>query len=184
MDADEVLLETEESMEKAVDHLRGQLRGIRTGRASPGLVENIKVDYYGSSTPLKQIANIGAPEPALLIIKPYDAGSAGAIADAIRASNLGINPNSDGKLIRLAIPPLSEERRKQLVKLAKDFTEQQRVAVRNVRREGNRRIDAMKKDGLPEDDVKRAKDEVEELTKTYVKKVDELLAGKSKELME
>lgn len=185
MSSEEILFEAEESMEKAVDHLRMELRGIRTGRANPGLVENIRVDYYGSPTPLKQIANIGVPEPAMLVVKPFDPGSAGDIEKAILASNIGITPNSDGKVIRLAIPPLSEERRKQLVKLSKDYSEAQRVALRNIRRDANRKIDALKKDGaLPEDDAKRDKEEVEELTKKFVKSVDEVLAEKSKELLD
>lgn len=184
-ESDEILLETEESMEKAVDHLRMELRGIRTGRANPGLVENIRVEYYGSATPLKQIANIGVPDPTTLAIKPFDPSSAGDIEKAIQASNLGITPSSDGKIIRLNIPPLSEERRKQLVKMSKDYAEAQRVALRNVRREGNRRTDALKKDsGLPEDDAKRVKDEIETLTKKFVSQVDAILGAKTKELME
>ncbi|MDF1664884.1 MAG: ribosome recycling factor [Planctomycetota bacterium] len=185
MSSEEILFEAEESMEKAVDHLRMELRGIRTGRANPGLVENIRVDYYGSPTPLKQIANIGVPEPAMLVVKPFDPGSAGDIEKAILASNIGITPNSDGKVIRLAIPPLSEERRKQLVKLSKDYAEAQRVALRNIRRDANRKVDALKKDGaLPEDDAKRDKEEIEELTKKFVKSVDEVLGEKSKELLD
>jgi ribosome recycling factor len=185
MSSEEILFEAEESMEKAVDHLRMELRGIRTGRANPGLVENIRVDYYGSPTPLKQVANIGVPEPAMLVIKPFDPSSTSDIEKAILASNIGITPNSDGKVIRLAIPPLSEERRKQLVKLAKDYAEAQRVALRNIRRDANRKLDALKKDGaLPEDDCTRAKEEVEDLTKKFVKSADGVLDDKSKELLD
>lgn len=185
MSAEEVLFEAEENMEKSTDHLKTQLRGIRTGRANPGLVEGVRVDYYGSPTPLKQIANIGVPEPAMLVIKPFDPSATSDIEKAILASNIGITPNSDGKVIRLQIPPLSEERRKQLVKMSKDYAENQRVALRNIRRDANRKIDAMKKDGsLPEDDAKRSKDEVEELTKKYVKKIDGILDEKTKELLE
>jgi ribosome recycling factor len=185
MPSEDILFEAEESMEKAVDHLRMELRGIRTGRANPGLVENIRVEYYGSPTPIKQLASIGVPEPAMLVIKPYDAGSCGDVEKAILASNIGITPNSDGKVIRLAIPPLSEERRKQLVKMAKDYAEAQRVALRNVRRDANRKLDALKKDGkLPEDDCKRDKEEIETLTKKFVKNADDVLSQKTKELMD
>jgi ribosome recycling factor len=185
MSTDEILFEAEETMEKAVEHLRMELRGIRTGRANPGLVENIRVDYYGSPTPIKQLANIGVPEPAMLVIKPYDAGSCADIEKAILASNLGITPNSDNKVIRLQIPPLSEERRKQLVKLAKDYAEAQRIALRNVRRDALKRVEVLKKDeALPEDAATSAKEEVEDLTKKMVVKVDKILEEKTKELME
>lgn len=183
--AEEIVLESDDTMDKAVEHLHTQLRGIRTGRANPGLVENIRVDYYGSPTPIKQLANIGVPEPTTLAIKPFDPSSCGEIEKAILASNLGITPNSDGKLIRLAIPPLSDERRKQMVKMAKDYAEDQRVALRNIRREAMRQIDALKKDGkLPEDEANRTKEEMEELTKAKVKKVDEILDEKTKELLD
>lgn len=182
---EEIHLEADDSMEKAVEHLRMELRGIRTGRANPGLVENIRVDYYGSPTPLKQMANIGVPEPAMLVIKPFDPSSAGEIEKALMASKLGITPNSDGKVIRLAIPPLSEERRQQLVKMSKDIAENQRVALRNIRRDAIRRLDGLKKDGtLPEDDHSRSKDEIEELTKGHISSVDSILDEKTKELME
>ena len=184
MDPEELMFEAEENMEKAVEHLRMELRGIRTGRANPGLVENIRVDYYGSPTPLKQMANIGVPEPAMLMIKPFDPSSVSDIEKAILASKLGITPSSDGKVIRLQIPPLSEERRKQLVKMAKDYAEAQRVALRNIRRDVNRKIDGMKKDGMSEDDVAVHKESVDELTKKYVAQVDEILGEKTKELME
>lgn len=184
MDTDEILLDVEERMEKCVEHLGGEYRGIKSGRASPGLVENIKVDYYGSPTPLKQMANIGAPEPALLVIKPFDPSSAGDIEKAILKSDIGITPQSDGKLIRLPIPSLSEEQRKKYVKLAKDKAEAQKVAIRNVRREGNKAADGLKKDGLSEDETDKLKEEVDKLTKSYVAKIDELLEKKTQELME
>lgn len=181
MAADDVLLETEERMEKCVDHLQNDLRGIKSGRATPGLVEHIRVDYYGSATPLKQLANIGAPEPALLVIKPYDAGILGDVEKAILKSDIGITPQNDGKLIRLPVPSLSEEQRKKYVKLAKDKTEAQRVAIRNIRRDANKAAD----DGeLPEDEVAKLKDEVEKLTKQYTDKLDAALNAKTKELME
>ncbi|RMG15328.1 MAG: ribosome recycling factor [Planctomycetota bacterium] len=184
MDRDEVLLDVEMRMEKCVEHLSGDYRGIKSGRASPGLVEGLKVDYYGSPTPLKQIANIGAPEPALLVIKPFDPSACGDIEKAILKSDIGITPQSDGKLIRLPVPPLSEEQRKKYVKLAKEKAEAQKVAIRNVRRDGNKAIDALKKEGLPEDEAERTKESIDKLTKTYVGKIDELLEKKTKELME
>lgn len=182
MAADDVLLEAEERMEKSVEHLQNDLRGIKSGRATPGLVEHLKVDYYGSPTPLKQVANIGAPEPALLVIKPYDASLCGEIEKAILKSDIGITPMSDGKLIRLPVPSLSEEQRKKYVKLAKDKTEAQRVAIRNVRRDANKAAEGDAE--LPEDEQTKLKDEVEKLTKTYTAKLDALLEGKTKELME
>ncbi|HBP16525.1 MAG TPA: ribosome recycling factor, partial [Planctomycetes bacterium] len=130
---DEVLLDTEERMEKCVEHLSDDYRGIKSGRATPGLVEGIRVEYYGSPTPLKQLANIGAPEPALLVIKPFDPSAISEIEKAIQKSDIGITPMTDGKIIRLPVPSLSEEQRKKYVKLAKDKAEAQRVAIRNVR---------------------------------------------------
>ncbi|MBL4844034.1 MAG: ribosome recycling factor [Planctomycetes bacterium] len=185
MSADDVLLEAEDKMEKCVEHLLGDYRGIKSGRATPGLVEGIRVDYYGTPTPLKQLANIGAPEPALLVIKPFDANAVSDIEKAILKSDIGITPVSDGKLIRLPVPSLSGEQRKKYVKLAKDKAEAQRVAVRNVRRDANKATDAMKKDGdLSEDDADRVKKEVDELTKGFTKKIDEALKKKTTDLME
>jgi ribosome recycling factor len=185
MGYDDVLLDAEERMEKCVEHLTGDLRGIKSGRASPGLVEGIKVEYYGTLTPLKQIANIGAPEPALLVVKPFDPSALGDIEKAILKSDIGITPQSDGKLIRLPVPSLSEEQRKKYVKLAKDKAEAQRVAIRNVRRDANKSADALKKDeGLPEDDCDKLKGEIDTLTKTYTKQIDETLQSKTTELLE
>jgi ribosome recycling factor len=185
MGYDDVLLEADEKMEKAVDHLKGEYRGMRTGRANPGLVEGVRVDYYGSPTPLKQLANILAPEPNLLVIKPFDPGSLGDIEKAILKSDLGITPSNDGKVIRLAIPPLSQERRKQLVKRAEELAEQQRIAIRNVRRDANKQADEIVDSGeLPEDDWKKLKDEIDDQTKKYVKAIDDVLAKKKAELME
>ncbi len=182
---DEVLLDAEERMEKCVEHLGNDYRGIKSGRASPGLVEGIRVDYYGSPTPLKQVANIGAPEPAMLVIKPFDPSITSEIEKAILKSDIGITPQSDGKLIRLPIPPLSQEQRKKFVKLAKDKAEEQRVAIRNVRRDANKQADGLVTEkAISEDDGSRLKDEVDKLTKSYTKKIDEQLEKKTKELME
>ena len=180
-----ILLEAEEKMEGAVSHLAGELRGLRTGRASPALVDNLRVDYYGAMTPLGQMAQIGCPEPRLIVIKPFDATAIQNIDKAIRTSNLGLNPQSDGKVIRLVLPPLSEERRKQLVKLVKDQGETANVAIRNVRRDANKAADGAFNDReITEDQLDEAKEQVQELTKTYEGKVKELVDKKSAELME
>jgi ribosome recycling factor len=185
MDVDEILLETEEKMEGAVTHLAQELRGLRSGRASPALVDNLRVEYYGEMTPLGQMAQIGCPEPRLIVVKPFDASAIQNIDKAIRASNLGLNPQSDGKLLRLVIPPLSEERRKQLVKVVKDLGEQANVSIRNVRRDGNKAADTGFADRtLTEDQVSGAKEQVQELTKRFEAKVKELVEKKSAELME
>jgi len=185
MPVDDVLLEAEEKMEKAAAHLAEEYRGLRTGRASSGLVEHIKVDYYGSPTPLKQLANIGTPEPQLIVIKPYDPGSLKDVEKAILASDLGITPHNDGKVIRLQIPPLSEERRKHLTQLAKDMAEAARLVIRNVRRDGNKILDQEKKAGtIPEDEMYRGKEEVQKLTDQYEGKVDVHLKKKSDEIMQ
>lgn len=185
MAVDDVLLETEEKMEGAVTHLAGELRGLRSGRASPHLVDNVRVDYYGAMTPLGQMAQIGCPEPRLIVIKPFDASVVPDIEKAINASNLGLNPQSDGKVIRLILPPLSEERRKQLVKHVKDLGETANIAIRNVRRDGNKALDALFNGReITEDQLDGAKEQVQELTKTYEGKVKDLVDKKSAELME
>ena len=185
MSKDNILLECEERMDKAVDFLVHELRGIRTGRASAGLVEHIKVDYYGSPTELRQLASISAPQPDLIAIKPFDRGSAKDIEKAILASELGITPTSDGRIIRLPIPPLSGDRRKQLVAQLKTMAEEARVAVRNVRRDANKTADKEKADGaLSEDNLADCKDEVQKLTDEYAKKIDDALAEKTKEITE
>lgn len=183
MSSDELLLDTEERMEKAIEVLKEKFRGMRTGRANPGLVENVKVDYYGTPTPLRQISNISAPEADLLVIKAFDPSSLGAIEKAIQKSDVGIHPMNDGKLIRLQIPPLSQERRKQLAGRAKEVAEEARIAVRNVRRDANKGADAMEKDGdLSEDELKKLKDDIQDLVKTYEGKIDEALKQKTAEL--
>ncbi len=182
---EDILLEAEEKMEKAVEHLVHGFRGVRTGRASPGLVEDIRVDYYGSPTPLQHMASVSIPEPRLIMIKPFDQGTVKDVEKAIQASELGITPQSDGKIIRLAVPPLSEERRKQLVVLVKDKAEEGRVAIRNIRREANRHADAEKKDGnLSEDDCKRLHSDIDELTQRFEKQVDTNLGKKTTEILE
>ncbi len=182
---DEILLDGEERMDKAVKVFRDELRGIRTGRATPALVEHLRVEYYGSPTPLRQLATISCPEPMMILIRPFDPGSIKDIERAIQQSDLGLNPNSDGKVIRLTLPPLSVERRKQLVAHVRDLAEKARVAIRNVRRDVNKRIDQLQKEGaISEDDRNRARDQVQDLTKQYEGKVNELAAAKEKEIME
>ena len=182
---EEVIIDAEERMTKALDHLREEMRGMRTGRAHPGLVESIRVSYYGTQTPLKQLANISVPEPDQIVIKPFDVSSIADIEKGILTSDLGITPQTDGKLLRLKVPPLSEERRKQLVSRAKEVAEESRVSMRNIRRDANKHIDTSKKDGdLSEDDQARFKDQVQEVLKSVEKQVDEDLKRKTEELME
>jgi ribosome recycling factor len=182
---DDILLETDDRMEKAVEHLITEFRGIRSGRATPGLVENIRVEYYGTQQPLKATASVAIPEPRMILIKPFDPSSLKDIEKAIQASDLGIPPQSDGKLIRLEIPPLSEERRKQIAGLIKEKAEDARVAIRNVRRDGNRQADQAEKDkAISEDQQHDLKDEIQDLTKKYEEKVDEALKRKTDEIME
>jgi len=185
MNRDEILFDAEERMEKAVTVLRDELRGLRTGRATPALVDSIRVEYYGSATPIKQMANIGAPEPALIMIRPFDPKTIKDIEKAILASELGLTPMSDGKMIRLAIPPLSGERRKQLVARVKELAEDARVAIRNVRRDANKQADqAEKEKELTEDDRDQTKEEIQELTKKLEGQVNDLAEKKSQEILE
>lgn len=185
MDADEILMGAEERMESAVSHLASELSGLRSGRASPALVDKLQVEAYGTMTPLSQLSQIGCPEPRQILIKPYDASILKDIERAIQASDLGLNPSSDGKVIRLSLPPLSEERRKQLVKVVKDQGEKSNISIRNVRRDANKDADAAKTaKELPEDDCDRLKKEIQELTKKYEGKVKDIVDTKTKDLME
>lgn len=185
MSNDNILGDAEGRMEKAREVMHSELRSMRTGRAHPGLVDSIRVDYYGNPTPLKQIAAISAPEPDTIVVKPFDANAIKDIEKGILKSDVGLTPSNDGKLLRLKVPPLSEERRKQLVGRAKEVAEEARVAVRNIRRDANRGADQAQKDGdLTEDDVKRLKDEIQQLTKKVEATVDEELKNKTTELME
>jgi ribosome recycling factor len=185
MSSDEIVLDAEERMEKAVNHLREELRGLRTGRASPALVESVKVEYYGAMTPLKQLAHIGAPEPSLIVIRPFDPSSLKAIEKAILTSELGLTPMNDGKVIRIKIPPLSGERRKQLVARVKEVTEEARIAIRNIRRDANKQVDqAQKEKLLTEDERDKTKEEIQDLTKKYEGMANELSEKKQAEIME
>jgi ribosome recycling factor len=172
-------------MEKAVSDLQHEMASIRTGRASLSILDHIRVDYYGTPTPLNQIANLHVPEPSLITIQPWDVSQIGPIEKAIRASDLGLNPANDGKLIRLPIPPLTEERRKELVKRLHHVAEDHRVAVRNIRRDGNEAVKKLLKDKkISEDEDKRAHDEIQKMTDGHMQKLDAAAKIKEKEILE
>jgi ribosome recycling factor len=172
-------------MEKALTDLQHEMASIRTGRASLGLLDHIRVDYYGTPTPLNQLANLHVPEPSLITIQPWDMSQIGPIEKAIRASDLGLNPANDGKVIRLPIPPLTEERRKELVKRLHGVAEHHRVAVRNIRRDANEAVKKLLKDKkVTEDEDKRAHDENQKLTDSYMEKIDAAARTKEKEILE
>ncbi|MDX2036386.1 MAG: ribosome recycling factor [Isosphaeraceae bacterium] len=185
MSIEEIALEAEERMEKSLALLGDQLKGVRTGRANTGLVDSIRVEYYGSFTPLKQLANISTPEPQQILIRPFDIGVLSDIAKAIQASDIGLTPNSDGKSIRLNVPSLSVEQRKKLVNRVKELAEEARVSIRNIRRDANKAGDKEFADKiLTEDDLATCKDEIQELTKRYEGKVNDLAEKKSAEVLE
>lgn len=182
---DEVMKGAESKMQKAVVHNREELASIRSGRASPALLNRITVDYYGTQTPLNQVANISVPEPRLMVIAPYDPNSISAIEKAILASDLGVNPNNDGNVVRLAFPELTEDRRKELTRLAHVRAEEGRVAVRGARRHAKQELERMKKDGvLSEDEERSAEGVLQKLTDRFVGEVDENLKRKEAELAE
>ncbi len=185
MTSDEILLDTEERMEKAVNVYRDELRGLRTGRATPALVDSLRVEYYGSPTPLKQLAQINTPDPQQIVIRPYDASVLKDIEKAIRSSDLGMSPNNDGKMIRLQVPPMSGEQRQKMVARIRKSAEEAKVACRNVRRDGNKHFDAAEKaKEMTEDDRDKGKDEVQSLLKKYEDRVSEVADKKTKEVME
>jgi ribosome recycling factor len=182
---DDVLAECKDKMAKAISHLQGEFGSIRTGRASPVFVEKLRVDYYGSEVPLQQLAGFSVPEPRLLVISPYDKNAIKAIEKAIQASDLGITPNNDGAVIRLAFPQLTAERRKEMVKIVKHRAEEARVAVRNLRRTARHDLEAFQKEGeLSEDDLDRAEKDLEKLTHEFVTEIDNLAAHKEQEMLE
>jgi ribosome recycling factor len=177
--------ECRDKMRKAVTHLQEEFGGIRTGRATPALVEKLMVDSYGAEVPLQQIAGISVPEPRMLVISPYDKGSVKAIEKAIQVSDLGINPSNDGQVVRLVFPPLTEERRRDLVKVVRNRAEEGRVAVRNIRRQARHDLEALEKDGdLSKNDLDRAEKELEKVTHTTVEEIDQMLEHKERELLE
>ncbi len=182
---DETLFDAEEKMEKAVSVARDDLSSIRTGRANPGMFSRLSIDYYGSSTPITQLSSINVPEARLVVIKPYEQAQLKAIEDAIRNSDLGVNPSNDGNVIRIAIPQLTEERRRELVKQAKGKGEDAKVSVRSIRRKAMEELHRIKKDGeAGEDEVKHAEKELDKTTQTYSSQIDDLVKHKEGDLLE
>jgi ribosome recycling factor len=182
---DDSLLEAEEKMERAVEHAKEEFAAIRTGRASPAMFSKVLIDYYGTPTPLPQMASIGVPEPRMAIIKPYDTSQIAAMERAIRDSDLGVNPNNEGTQLRIHLPQMTEERRREMVKVARGKAEDAKVAIRNVRRHAKAEIDKIVKDGgAGEDDGRRAEKELDDVTQRYVANVDEVLKHKEAELLE
>ena len=185
MPVDDVLLDAEEHMEKAIEHLQHELRGLRTGRASPALVEELRVEYYGTPTALKAIAAISVPEATQLLIRPFSPQDIKAIEKAINDSKIGLTPHSDGRQVRLQLPMLSQERRLQLAGQAKGFSEAAKIAIRNARRDANKIIDTEQKGGLmTEDEANNGKEQVQELTKTYEQKVEDVIEKKRNDIMQ
>ncbi|HIE10336.1 MAG TPA: ribosome recycling factor [Kiritimatiellae bacterium] len=182
---DDVLLETEDRMDRAVSFLADELGRLRTGKGSPALVENVQVDYYGTQTRLRELATISTPEPRLIVINPYDPSSVREIEKAILAANLGVTPVADGKVIRIPIPELSEERRRELNKVVRRIAEEQRVAVRNVRRDANERIKALQREGkITEDERDHALEEIQKLTDDHIRRIDAMAREKEAEVMD
>jgi ribosome recycling factor len=182
---EETLFEAEEKMDGAVEHAKEEFAAIRTGRATPAMFSKIVVDYYGSPTPVTQMASVGVPEPRMVIVKPYDMSQLGAIERAIRDSDLGVNPNNEGTQLRIHLPQMTEERRREMIKVARHKAEEGRVAIRNVRRKAKETLDRMVKDGdSGEDDVRRAEKELDDVTHKYVAVIDELVKHKESELLE
>jgi ribosome recycling factor len=185
MTAEEILFDAEERMEKAVSVYRDELRGLRTGRATPALVDHLKVEYYGSPTPLKQIAQISTPDPQQIVIRPFDQSALKEIEKAIRASDLGMSPNNDGKLIRLQVPAMSGEQRQKMVARIKKSAEEAKVAARNIRRDANKHFDVAEKDKeMTEDERDKGKEDVQNLLKGFEDKIAEMADKKSNEVLE
>jgi ribosome recycling factor len=182
---DPVLREAESKMAKSVEHFANDLTSVRTGRANPALIDKVMVPYYGTPTPLNQLAQISAPEARLLVVQVYDKSQIGAIEKALRSGDQGLNPASDGQVIRVPIPPLTEERRREYVKLVRQKAEEARIAIRNVRRDEVHRIDQLQKDGeVAEDDAKRGTARLQKITESQIEKVDALAGRKETEVME
>jgi ribosome recycling factor len=185
MTSDEILLDAEERMEKALSVFRDDLRGLRTGRATPALVDHLRIDYYGSPTPLKQLAQINTPDPQSIVIRPYDQSVLKEIEKTIRSSDLGMAPNNDGKMIRLTVPAMSGDQRKKMVTHIKKTSEDAKVACRNIRRDANKHFDAAEKDKeMTEDERDQGKEQVQELLKDFEAKITDMADKKSKEIME
>jgi ribosome recycling factor len=181
--ATEVLLSAEERMKKSIATLETEFKSVRTGRASPALLDRVEVEYYGTPTPLKSLSNISVPDGRSLVIQPYDKGSLKDIEQAIHKSGLGLTPNNDGTVVRINIPPLTEERRKELTKVVKKYAEEQRVAIRNIRRDSADELKKLKGE-VSEDEIKRQEESLQKLTDRYVKEIDKVSHEKEKEIME
>jgi len=182
---DDTLQETKDRMGKTIADLGNELKRVRTGRASLSLLDGIRVDYYGTQTPLNQMASLSVPESRLIVIQPWDVSAIKEIEKAILKSDLGLTPSSDGKLIRISIPPLTEERRKELVKVVSKMCEEHKIATRNIRRDANELLKGFKKDGdIAEDDAFKAQDQVQKITDEYIGKIDEIYKNKEKEILE
>jgi ribosome recycling factor len=182
---DKIIHETEDKMKKAVDFTRQELTKLRSGKATAAILDDIKIDYYGQKMPIAQTASVNTPDAHLITVQPWDKSMIGEIEKAILAANIGLTPANDGTVIRLSVPPLTEERRKELVKVAKKFAEDGRITVRNIRRDSNEHLKKAEKDEhVSEDERKHGENEVQKLTDKYIKQVDDILAGKEKEIME
>lgn len=178
-----VIDEASEGMENTIVHLERDFHKIRAGKASPDMLEDVKFDYYGALTPLNQAANINTPDSRLIVVQPFDKNMLSVMEKAIMAANLGFNPQNNGEVLRIQVPPITEQRRRDLVKQAKNEAENAKVAIRNIRRSANDEAKQLKKDGLPEDEAKKLEEDIQKLTDKYVKKVDDLFEVKEKDLM-
>lgn len=179
----DLLTEAEHKMDQATDHVASEFSTVRTGRANPQLLQRITVEYYGSPTPLQQLASISVPEPRMLVVQPFDKSTVGDIERALQTSELSLNPTNDGNVIRISFPPLTEERRKDLIKVVRNMAEEGRVAVRNIRRHSKTDMEAMHGE-ISDDDIRRGEDELQKLTDRYVEQIDRLLGHKEEELLE
>ena len=175
--------DAKQSMNNVIQHLENELLKIRAGKANPRMLDGVSVDYYGVISPLSQILNVSAPDPKTIFIQPWDKSMIDSIEKAILKANLGFNPVNNGEVIRIMVPPLTEERRKQLVKQVRGEGETTKVSIRNIRRDNNEGLKLLKKDGIPEDEIKRGEDEIQKITDAYIKKIDEILDKKEKEIM-
>jgi ribosome recycling factor len=185
MNTEQIVKDCKDRMDKALEVLRNELKGLRTGRASPALLDSLRVEYYGSPTPIKQIASVSAPEPQQILVKPFDANALKDIEKAIRGSDLGLAPDNDGKVIRLKIPAMSGEQRTKMAKKVKELAENTKVSCRNVRRDANKHVETAEKDkSMAEDDAKKAKERVLDILKQYEAKADEVAVAKTKEITE
>jgi ribosome recycling factor len=177
------LEEAEEKMQHAIDHLEREFQKIRAGKANPNMLSGVRVEYYGVSTPIEQTANINTPDPRQIVIQPFDKSSIQEIEKAIRNANLGFNPQNEGEIIRIQVPPLTEERRKDLVKKAKHVGEETKIGIRNARKNANDEAKKLEKDGMPEDEVKHLVDEIQKLTDRYIERIDKEVESKEKDVM-